>query len=289
MTDGPVHASAQIGSTLYIGGQFSTIRPRTGGGGQLDTAGAVDTAMPPVHGEVRAVAPDGAGGWYIGGLFDSVGGLPRSNLAHIRPDKSVDPDWAPAVNATVHAITVHSGVVFVGGAFTVVNGLDQGVEFLVGLDPASGALVFAGYTNGTVYALVPSGSALFAGGEFTAGRRRISQRPGQARYRQRARAGLEPRHCRSSLRAAARRRHALPRRRFHQRRRAAAQPPGDGERIDRRASLLEPRRRWTRLSRSPVSAVSSTLAATSPLLAVLFASAWPRSTTPAASSAGNML
>src|SRR5262245_10591663 len=102
MADGPVHASVQIGSTLYIGGAFSTIRPRTGGGGVLDPGGAVDTAMPPVHGEVRTAAPDGAGGWYIGGLFDSVGGLPRSNLAHIRADKSVDPDWAPTTNATVH-------------------------------------------------------------------------------------------------------------------------------------------------------------------------------------------
>jgi hypothetical protein len=166
MTDGPVYAMTQLGSTLYVGGDFNVVRPQTGGGGLLDTAGAVDTAMPAIRGEVRAAAPDGAGGWYIGGEFSSVGTMARSNLAHIRADRSVDPDWAPTTDGPVYALVLSGGVVYAGGAFTVVNGLDQGVAYLVGLDAASGALAFSGYTDGPVYALIASGSTLIAGGAF---------------------------------------------------------------------------------------------------------------------------
>jgi hypothetical protein len=46
-------------------------------------------AMPRVAGTVYAVAPDGSGGWYVGGSFTHVGGTPRSNLAHVFADQSL--------------------------------------------------------------------------------------------------------------------------------------------------------------------------------------------------------
>ena len=43
-------------------------------------------------GTVNTSASDGAGGWFIGGNFSHVGGLPRYGLAHILADGNVS-DW----------------------------------------------------------------------------------------------------------------------------------------------------------------------------------------------------
>src|SRR5690242_1637780 len=83
-TDGTVFAIAHDALHLYLGGQFNRIGPHTGGAAVLDvTTGTVPGDPPEVHGTVLAVAPDGAGGWYLGGLFDRVGEAARQNLAHV--------------------------------------------------------------------------------------------------------------------------------------------------------------------------------------------------------------
>jgi hypothetical protein len=41
---------------------------------------------PAARPQVRAVVPDGSGGWFIGGDFNYVGGVPRNHLAHVRAD-----------------------------------------------------------------------------------------------------------------------------------------------------------------------------------------------------------
>ena len=91
VTNGTVNATALVGNTLYVGGQFTSyMGPSTGGFVAVDSAsGAVSTTWPRVNGGIRVMAPDGAGGFYIGGIFTQVAGLPRSNLAHIRGDGSV--------------------------------------------------------------------------------------------------------------------------------------------------------------------------------------------------------
>ena len=63
----------------------------------------VDTAPPLgsflVGGFVKAMAPDGAGGWFLGGTFNRVGGQARGGLAHIAADGTLDPVWAPVAEA----------------------------------------------------------------------------------------------------------------------------------------------------------------------------------------------
>ena len=86
--------------TLYVGGDFTRAGPMTGGGVPL----AVDSgqplpSFPKVDGDVFAVVPDGAGGWYIGGAFARVGGEPRENLAHVLADATLDPAWAAKLRA----------------------------------------------------------------------------------------------------------------------------------------------------------------------------------------------
>src|SRR5437764_221244 len=68
--NGTVAAIARIGNTLYIGGQFSTVGPCTGGGVPVDReTGVPRIDFPRVAGRVSAVVSDGAGGWFVGGHF----------------------------------------------------------------------------------------------------------------------------------------------------------------------------------------------------------------------------
>jgi arylsulfatase A-like enzyme len=80
--------------------------------------------------EVRVVIPDlcSPGGWYVGGTFTAVGGVPVTNLAHIRGDKTVDSQWMPAVGKStgmpsVRALLLRGSTLYVGGDFTDVNGV----------------------------------------------------------------------------------------------------------------------------------------------------------------------
>ena len=108
VTDGPVRAVAKNGNTLYIGGDFSYVGPYTGGGVPLSSSdGTALAGFPKVRGTVFAAQPDREGGWYIGGVFDSVGGQARQNLAHVRSDLMVDA-WNPGANERVYALALFS-------------------------------------------------------------------------------------------------------------------------------------------------------------------------------------
>ena len=104
VTNGDVYAVVRSGGTIYIGGAFGQVGPATGGGVPLDAAtGAPIPAFPKVVGWVSAVLSDRAGGWYIGGRFTSVGGVPRSNLAHVTSDLHVSA-WNPGAESVATGV-----------------------------------------------------------------------------------------------------------------------------------------------------------------------------------------
>ena len=121
--NGEVKALLRSGQTLYVSGQFNRIGPYTGASARLDRAGgALLAPWPVVEGEVREVASDGVGGWYLAGDFTTVGGLPRNGLAHILADHSVDPAFAPTTNGVVRTLLVRGSIIYAGGRFSEVNG-----------------------------------------------------------------------------------------------------------------------------------------------------------------------
>src|SRR5262245_27975507 len=67
--DGGVTAILRQGGTIYVGGGFRRVGPVTGEAVALDPiTGAARQPFPKVTGsEVLAIAPDGSGGWYLGG------------------------------------------------------------------------------------------------------------------------------------------------------------------------------------------------------------------------------
>ena len=128
VTNGPVYAVARVGTTIYLGGDFTYVGPPTGSWVALDaSSGTRDASWPVFNGPVSAIAPDGTGGWYVGGSFTRAGGLVRNNLARVKADKTIDPTWNPNVAsggrfAYVLALAVSGGTVYVGGALPVLAG-----------------------------------------------------------------------------------------------------------------------------------------------------------------------
>ena len=68
VTDGVVNAIARSGDNIYIGGDFRRVAPRTGHFIAIETSGdVIDGYAEFQKGSVFAQAPDGSGGWYVGG------------------------------------------------------------------------------------------------------------------------------------------------------------------------------------------------------------------------------
>jgi hypothetical protein len=141
VANGPVEAMAVSGETLYLGGAFSTIGPRTGLGVPFSSDLATrDRSVPQVsgpNGTIYATISDGAGGWYVGGKFTSVGGDPRSDLVHILANDTVDPSFKPEPDGAVRELELSGSTLYVGGQFDKIAG--QTRNGLAALETATGA------------------------------------------------------------------------------------------------------------------------------------------------------
>ncbi len=182
ITDGPVYATelSEDGSKLYIGGKFGYVGPQTGNFVALDAATGQAKAFPLVSGLVKTIVSDGRGGWYIGGNFVSVGGLPRTRLAHISSDMSVDPNWNPAANGWVFALALSPDgkTLYVGGGFCGVGNPFVSRRHVAALDATTGAALswnpgVGGLSCGSdgaitkALALSGDGKTLYVGGSFS--------------------------------------------------------------------------------------------------------------------------
>ena len=127
-TNGRVNAIAVSGNTVYIGGQFTAVRP-----------------------------PGAAAG---------SGDVTRNHAAALNLKTGALLPWNPNVNNTVRAIRVSGTTVYLGGAFTQVGG--AGHSRVAAVNATSGAVLagFKASASGEVFALAASGSSLFLGGGF---------------------------------------------------------------------------------------------------------------------------
>jgi len=166
VTNGAVWAVAEQDGITYVGGDFTMVSQATGCGVAPTTAGVVAPGFPKVVGQILTVISDGAGGWYVGGLFTSIGGLPRNNLAHLGSDLSVA-SWNPNVSDEVDALELSgAGTIYVGGRFLMVGGVPR--QRLAEIDLGTGLLLpLVIPMNNTVRTLVRSGSVMYVGGDFT--------------------------------------------------------------------------------------------------------------------------
>jgi hypothetical protein len=172
--DAQVEAMAISGNTLYIGGQFRYVGRFTGPAITMDpVTGQVSASSPRVGGvtypQVFAVAPDGSGGWYIGGYFTTVNGLPRTNIAHILADHSVD-SWNPGADGAIDVLLVSGSTMYVGGPFTSFGGLSRNMAAAFDLNTGAVTSWNPNVTGGFspfVDALATDGTTVYVGGSFS--------------------------------------------------------------------------------------------------------------------------
>lgn len=166
ITNGTVNSVVVSGTTLYLGGSFTSVGPVTGTGVTLSaTTGAVAPALPRVNGQVNAVVSDGAGGWFLGGAFTTVGGLARANLAHVLADQTVA-SWNPGVSGQVLALAFDGTTLYLGGSFNNVAG--QVRNNLAAVDGVTGSATgWDPSASSTVRALAFGSGVIYVGGSFT--------------------------------------------------------------------------------------------------------------------------
>jgi hypothetical protein len=168
-------------SRVYLGGFFSTM-----GGVARPALAAVDPATGAleasfdanVGGPIRAMALSG-GRLYVGGDFSTVGGVGRDHIAAVDATTgALDTGWTAGALGAVHgrgiyveAVATRGSRVFVGGSFNSVGGVTR--NYAAALDAATGALdttwappLVVGHNgNGDVYAIAPTDSAIYLGGQ----------------------------------------------------------------------------------------------------------------------------
>ena len=176
-TNGRVNVITVSGSTAYLGGQFTSLRPpgAAAGTGEVTrnhlaaislTTGALLPWNPNANGVVRAIRVLG-NNVYVGGSFGNVGGVARQRLAAVTQGTgAVVPGWNASASGMVFTIAGTS-VLYIGGDFTTVDGSAR--SHLAAVSVATGSLQpWAPSANDQVRSLkLIAGPRLIAGGNFT--------------------------------------------------------------------------------------------------------------------------
>jgi hypothetical protein len=181
----PLSASANVnaivpsGSTLFVGGAFSSIGGQTRSNiAQINTSdGTATTTFNPgvsaapgsLNTSVKDLALVGPT-LYVAGFFDTVGGQGRRNLAAVSPTDGTPSAWNPSPMDGVSSIAATASVVYIGGRFS--SGSTTAQTALAAVDAATGQLTSGapavsggGFTR--VSAMAAIGSTLYLGGTFT--------------------------------------------------------------------------------------------------------------------------
>jgi trimeric autotransporter adhesin len=166
-TNGPVEAIAVANDKVYISGTFTQVCQYSGAWVPLDSStGMPPPAYPKINGTINATCPDGNGGWYVGGAFTSVNGVPRNNLAHVLSGGALDPVWNPNADSIVRSLVVSGTTVYVAGDFISIGG--KGRNNIAALSATTGNVSdWNPNSDGIIYCLAVSGTTVYAGGFFT--------------------------------------------------------------------------------------------------------------------------
>ena len=153
---------------LYVGGAFTTLSTTSGPGVVMDTtAGSFVSQYLHVDHNIYTAITDGNHGWYIGGIFNVINGTTRDRVAHINADGSLDTAFNASMQttATVTALALVGGKLYIGGVFTNVGG--QPHTDLAAVDATTGAIAsFTANADASVGAFLVHGTTLYVGGSF---------------------------------------------------------------------------------------------------------------------------
>ena len=170
-------AFAGYGSTLYVGGAFSSI-----GGVSRRCLAALDASTgmatgwePKTNGLVQSLVLSGST-LYAGGQFTSIQGssggpYARNRIAAIDTATANPTAFNPGADSNVYALALSGTTLYAGGDFNFIQGASGGPYsryFIAAIDTASGnPTTWNPNANGTVAALALTGTTLYTGGNFS--------------------------------------------------------------------------------------------------------------------------
>ena len=125
-TDGVVSTSLVSAPRLYIGGLFTQIGPCSGGAFPIDISSGLkhnsfDWSKIGIVGAVNSIISDGAGGWYLGGDFTTVGSTTRNYLVKITSSYTVDTSFNANLDGSVTKLVLNGSDLFIAGNFRYVG------------------------------------------------------------------------------------------------------------------------------------------------------------------------
>ncbi|OYU94282.1 MAG: hypothetical protein CFE21_16995 [Bacteroidetes bacterium B1(2017)] len=118
--NGEVLTQVSNGTDVFYGGAFTAINAKTGPGFNVNLATgvpAVTAAFAQISGTVKSVAPDGSGGFVIGGLFSTLGTPSYANLIRVNSLGVIQPITSLNIPSTVNKVLVQGTMAYVFGQF----------------------------------------------------------------------------------------------------------------------------------------------------------------------------
>lgn len=153
-------------NTVYLGGDFTSLSWNSSSCIVNTNDASLNSSFPKINGIIYTAIADGAGGWFIGGSFSSVGGVARNNLAHIKSDSSLDPLWNPNPNGYVGKMVLNGSTLYIVGAFSTVQGIER--NYIAALNVSTAELTsWYPRANARVGVIDVAGSVVYIGGLFT--------------------------------------------------------------------------------------------------------------------------
>ena len=170
-----IRALAFDGTSLFVGGQFDSMTVQKGvlvdaeQGTQITNLANSGSQF---NGDVKAILPDGFGGWYVGGEFTHYNGtyLNESRIVHLMPDGSLDTFFKPVMafsgSISVTSLALDGNTLYVGGNFDTVNGNWR--PNLFDINVVTGIVSGINYqVNGGIAKILDTGSTLIVSGLIT--------------------------------------------------------------------------------------------------------------------------
>jgi hypothetical protein len=163
------------GSTVYVGGIFTTINGATTRNHIAALSATTGTATawdPNANDIVNTLAVSGST-VYVGGQFNGAnsinGATTRNRIAALSATTGTATAWDPNANNIVSTLVVNGSTVYVGGQFNGANSIGgQTRNHIAALSAATGTATAwdPNADSTTVFALVVSGSTIYVGGNF---------------------------------------------------------------------------------------------------------------------------